>query len=304
MYKKQTFTILGGDKRQAVIARRLIERGHAVRVWGLSGVSESINGAEIYTDWKNAVKGCCVVLLPLPVTRDGVNLSLFGDLKLSCTISLDEILNCAEKCDCKYIIGGVVPEYFKSKAESFGISVIDYYKDEQLQINNALPSAEGSLMLAMEHTDKIIYDLPVLICGYGRIGRRLADILHKLGADVTVAARREESLCEIALNGYNAARIDVTDQSQLINALKRCDVIFNTVPHLIFNKKVLMCADNIPLYIEIASVPGGIDICAARDMGMELVFAPSIPGKYAPSTAGEYIYQSIYKILENRGMEL
>ncbi len=304
MYTKKIFTILGGDKRQGVVARRLIERGHTVRIWGMETISDAINGAEVYSNWKNALNGCELLLLPLPVSRDGVHLSLSCEPDKKEAVKLCDIAACAARCGCEYIIGGVMPRIMCELAEETRVDAIDFYMDENLQINNALPSAEGALMLAMEHTDKIIKDMPILISGYGRIGSCLAHILDKMGADVTVAARRDESLCDAVLSGYKTVRLGNRDPDELINTAKSCDVIFNTVPHQIFTNKIISEMTNKPLYIEIASAPGGIDLCGARDMGLEIVFAPSIPGKYAPLTAGEYIFKSINDILKKRGIDL
>ena len=59
---------------------------------------------------------------------------------------------------------------------------------------------------------------------------------------------------------------------------------------------------NKPLYIEIASAPGGIDLPAARDKGIKTIIAPSIPGKYSPKTAGKYIFETVCDILSERGI--
>ncbi|MBE6583673.1 MAG: hypothetical protein E7649_01645 [Ruminococcaceae bacterium] len=303
MNTNKIFTILGGDKRQAVIARCLIKLGHTVRVYGLGSLSDKLNGVDVYSNWLTAIRGSNIILLPLPTTRDGATLSLRqGDMDAQEKVLLSDILIQASKSNCECVIGGVIPKSLIKMANELNIAIYDYYDREDLQKKNALPSAEGALMLAMENTEKVIKGMSVLICGYGRIGKSLSDILYKLGADITVAARREESLCEAAMMGYKTAKINSADDSSLCKSVKSADVIFNTVPHLIFNSKILECADNKPLYIEIASSPGGIDLSAARNLGIEVVFAPSIPGKYAPISAGEYIFETIHDILRNRGI--
>ena len=99
--------------------------------------------------------------------------------------------------------------------------------------------------------------------------------------------------------GYKAIRLGRYG-SELSDAANECDVIFNTVPSIIFTENVLNRLKNKPIYIEIASSPGGIDLSAARDVGIETVFAPSIPGKYAPINAGKYIYETVINILSER----
>ena len=238
-----------------------------------------------------AVDGADVILLPLPVTRDNVNIFTSGE-----RASLSDVVRLALK-NKSVIYGGLIPEDMKRQCAALSIEAYDYYKIESLQRKNALPSAEGALMLAMEHTDVTVNGMKALVCGYGRIGKLLSDMLVKLGAKVTVAARRDETLCEITFNGLNAIR---TDGESLAKAAGDCDVIFNTVPNIIFTEQVLKNVKNKPLYIEIASAPGGIDVPFARDAGIEIVFAPSLPGKYSPISAGEYIFETVYEALKER----
>ena len=301
MSEKYTFTILGGDSRQSVVAKRLLSLGHTVRIFGLGDISGEISGAEIYMSAEKAIFGCDALLLPLPTSRDGKHLNLVSTEKKDCPI-LSDIVKHASKNIKPLIIGGLIPKEIREYAKTLSVNTIDYYESEKLQEKNALPSAEGALMVAMENTDKVIFGMPVLVSGYGRIGKLLADRLKKLGAHVMVAARRDEVICEIAMSGYIPVRI--SDVEGIRKAVGKCEVIFNTVPGVIFSGKMLDADRSKPLYIEIASSPGGIDIQSAREKGYRIIFAPSLPGKYAPSSAGEYIFETISDILINRGIKL
>ena len=301
MSNKYKFLILGGDRRQAVIARCLISLGHDVRIFGLSEMAHEVSGAEIVSQPEKAVAGCDVVLLPLPVTRDGITLNLLSQ-ENNCSLKLSEILSFTAKNSNAVILGGLIPKKMEDESENIGVKVIDYYKSESLQQKNALPSAEGAIMIAMENTDKVIEGMPVLVTGYGRIAYILADKLKKLGANVSVAARRDEVLCEIAMKGYKVVRS--SDYKMLRSAVIENEVIFNTVPSVIFVPSILEGIAKKPLYIEIASSPGGIDMSSARDMGYRIISAPSLPGRYSPTSAGEYIFESVRDILFDRGIIL
>ena len=156
----------------------------------------------------------------------------------------------------------------------------------------------------MENTDRLIKGMSVLISGYGRIGSALATLLSAMGARVTVMARRDESLCEIAMRGYEPVRICENEPVRAAFDGEEYDVIVNTVPHVVFTRNLLQKLQGKPLYIEVASSPGGIDLCAAREIGIEVIFAPSLPGKYAPVNAGEYIFETVCDILRERGIEI
>ena len=299
MSKKYTFSVIGGDHRQIEIIKRLILGGHRVKVFSLCVPSGQIAGAEICSSIEKSLGGSDFTLLPLPITRDGVNINLTESAR---EVAADAVISRIAKDKTPLIFGGLIPERLRENAKKSGIDLIDYYNNEELQQKNALPSAEGAIMVAMENTDRVIEGMRVLVCGYGRIGKILAHKLRLLGASVAVAARRDEILCEIAINGL--IPIDIRSTDDLATASSNCDVIFNTVPEQIFTRQTVGRICTNPLYIEIASSPGGIDIQAAREFGVRMIFAPSLPGRYAPASAGEYIFDSIKDILCKRGIEI
>ena len=298
---KRVITILGGDKRQAIIAKELLNRGHTVKIYGLGDIASAIAGAEICSSIEKAMIDCHVLILPLPVSRDNINLLIQCDNAIP--LSLSYIVDLAVKNGCKLIVGGIIPREMQRLAAIEGIAIEDFYLSESLQRKNALASAEGAVMISMEHTEKTVFGSKTLVCGFGRIGSRLATMLTSLGADVIIAARSDAALCEASLCGYKSVRIG-DDATELSKAGSECDVIFNTVPAVVFNESVLKEMKNKPLYIEIASSPGGIDVRAARVSGMSVIFAPSIPGRYAPISAGEYIFDTINEILTKRGIDI
>ncbi len=292
--KKYKFALFGGDKRQSVVANELLRHGYCV---SLFGVTDPGSFGELCLSADKAMEGADFAMLPLPVTRDNIYLSSSSE-----RVTLNEIVKLATK-NKTMLLGGMVPRELIRLCDAAGVVICDYYKQESLQIKNALPSAEGALMIAMENTDITVNGMKALVCGYGRIGSILSSILKNLGASVTVAARRDETLCELSLAGFKSVRIG-GDIDDLRRAVGECDVIFNTVPCVVFNQNVINGAKNKPIYIEIASTPGGIDLSSARDNGIKTIFAPSIPGKYSPVTAGRYIYETVSDILSERGIIL
>ena len=292
---KYKFAILGGDARQAQTASGLAKMGHRVSCFSIDGNPVPISGCEICTSVDKAMSGADFAILPLPLSRDAVHVSsLLGKTALS------DIVTLAKKNSTR-LFGGIVPRGLSDLCDDLGVEITDYYTRESLLIKNALPSAEGAIMIAMEHTDITVSGMRALVCGYGRIGKILSDLLRKLGASVTVAARRDEVLCEIEMSGFDSVKID--GRAALSQAAD-CDVIFNTVPYVIFTERVIKNTKSSPLYIEIASSPGGIDASAARDAGIEIIYAPSLPGRYSPRSAGDYVLETITEILSERGIYL
>ena len=52
------------------------------------------------------------------------------------------------------------------------------------------------------------------------------------------------------------------------------------------------------LLIDLASKPGGVDFSLAKELGLNVVWALSLPGKCAPITSGEIIKNTITNILK------
>ena len=55
--------------------------------------------------------------------------------------------------------------------------------------------------------------------------------------------------------------------------------------------------DKNTLIIDLASSPGGVDVSAAKKLNSRVLWASSLPGKYAPESAGELIADCIGDII-------
>ena len=126
-----------------------------------------------------------------------------------------------------------------------------------------------------------------------------------MGADVTVAARNLRQLAEASSFGNKTIRISESSALWGLGAL--CDeggfdVIFNTVPARLFDKEVIEMLPKSVLLIDLASVPGGVDFVAAKEKGINAVWALSLPGKYAPETAGKIIADTLCELFESEGI--
>ena len=56
------------------------------------------------------------------------------------------------------------------------------------------------------------------------------------------------------------------------------------------------------ILIELASAPGGFDFEIAEQSGLRTIKAGSLPGKYAPVTAGYAVADTILTILEREAL--
>ena len=135
MLMKATITVLGGDLRQVHLARMLLEDGHNVVTWGLDQ-----SGAPNCVPLNTALERD-LLILPLPVCRGGrLNLPLTDtDMRteqLWPRLRYDQLL-----------LGGMTGELGPRLMADFGLTLLDYYAREEIQVANAVPTAE-----AMGHT--------------------------------------------------------------------------------------------------------------------------------------------------------
>lgn len=281
--KRKKFALLGGDLRTLAAGKFLFEKGFDIYVFGFEK-SDKNDFLKTAKTLESALSGADYALLPLPLSSDGKTLCApFGKEE---TLLSDIFL----AADAKTIFfGGNIPENIKDGVHTF----VDYFKREDFQIMNAVPTAEGAIAEAIKETEFTLWKSRCLVIGFGRIGKILALKLKALGADVTVSARKEKDLAMISALGMNAARSE-----KLGGVIFEQDIVFNTVPVLLIGEKELSEARKNTLFIDLSSKPGGIDFELAKKAGLKVLWLLSLPGKTAPETAGKIIADTVINILE------
>lgn len=284
----ETFAVIGGDLRAAYLAGELAADGYKVITTGFDSADlpPCVTGC---TNPMQAISLADCVILPLPVTAEGGTLNApFSRVR----ISLDQVLNAIKPN--QYLLGGNIADSVRHEVEARGLTIDDYFGREELAIQNAVPTAEGAVQLAMEELPITLNGAHCLVTGYGRVARTLAHLLVAIGAQVTVAVRK----CADAA-WAQAAGCDTVDIRHL-EAVGDFDVIFNTVPALLFTREVLEKMDRDTLLIDLASRPGGVDFAAAADTQIKTIWALSLPGRVAPKSAGLIIKNTILNMVKER----
>lgn len=287
--QQEIFAVVGGDLRQAWLAGRLAERGSTVYTALLDRDVELSPRVHKTEGTARAVEQAGVVVLPLPITADGIYLNApFGKEKLT----LEELFPLLKG---KLVLGGRTAGRAKELAQEQGVELVDYFEREELAVLNSVPTAEGALELAMAELPTTIFGTRVLVTGFGRIARVLCRLLVAMGAQVTVAARKYSDFAWIGIFGAEAVHVDA-----LAEQASRFDLVFNTVPAMLFDRRVLAALPRDAVVIDLASKPGGVDFDTARQMGVKTIWALSLPGKVAPISSGEAIKDTILNILDER----
>ncbi len=280
-----TFGIIGGDKRQLFLAKSISDSCYDVLLGGFDKLESS--GALALTDAETAISKSDVIVFPLPSVRADRSINTpFSDNN----IVLDsQMLACIRK---KPVFVAMRDKFLRAYPELGGADIYDYAAKEEFAVLNALPTAEGAVETAMNKYEGTISGSRCLVVGFGRIGKILSTMLKSLNADVTVSARKSSDLAYISALGLKYIN------TEKIKAVKGYDIVFNTVPAMIFDEEVLMNTDRNTVIIDLASLPGGVDFEAAHSLGTDAVRALSLPGKCAPKTAGEIIKTTIFNTIE------
>ena len=158
---------------------------------------------------------------------------------------------------------------------------VDLLQDPFYLSENADITAHCAAKLAMAKLPITLKNCPVLIIGWGRIGKCLARLLQNMDALVTVAARKETDRAMLATLGYNTADTAILPSHDLM----RYRIIFNTVPEMMLPRNSTQYCNKDCLKIDLASVPGM--------EGDDVIIARGLPAKDAPESSGELIAQTI-----------
>lgn len=161
---------------------------------------------------------------------------------------------------------------------------LDLLEDEIYLSENARLTAECALRLLQEKLPRDIFGCPVLIIGWGRIGKCLTRLLHGMGARVTVAARKAADLGMLAALGYDAVPMD-----KMLDMLPQMRVVINTAPAPVLGEEALAQLPTNGIKLDLASVRGLA--------GEDVLWARGLPGKMLPEASGQLIARRMLTLL-------
>ncbi len=279
-------SMLGGDKRDRVLAKRLIDMGVDLKIYGTERWTDIPKEAFASSE-REAIGGARVGIIPITGTDDNCVVRASNpQIKLT-----KELLSLMAK-DKILVIGRVKP-CLEELIKEVDIKTIETAENDEIAIYNSIPSAEGAIQMAMEATDITIWGSLSLVLGFGRTGQTVARMLKGIGSKVTVLARKPKDLARISEMGYGSMHFRDT-----ISVIKDADFIFNTAPAMVLPEEVLKHAKKDGYILDLASPPGGVDFYAAEKFGIKAVLAPGLPGKVAPKTAGQILAKTVPSLIE------
>lgn len=282
--------VIGGDARQLEIIRKLTELDAKLYLVGFEQLDHAFTGAVKEKIDEFDFSQMDAIVLPVPGTSlDGQVETIFSNEKVFIT---QKMLSLTPK-HCT-IYSGISNSFLDDITMKADRKLIQLFERDDVAIYNSIPTVEGTLMMAIQHTDFTIHGSNVSVLGLGRVGMSVARTFHALGAKVKVGARKSEHIARITEMGLIPFHLQ-----DLQKEVYDVDICINTIPALIVNASVISKMPTNTLIIDLASKPGGTDFRYAEKRGIKALLAPGLPGIVAPRTAGQILANVLSQLLQD-----
>jgi dipicolinate synthase subunit A len=282
--------VVGGDARQLEIIRKLTELDAKLSLVGFEQLDHAFTGAVKEKMEEVDFSQMDAIILPVPGTNlEGHVETIFSNEKVVLTEEI--LLKTSAKCT---IYSGISNAYLTGITKKADRRLVQLFERDDVAIYNSIPTVEGTIMMAIQHTDFTIHGSKVAVLGLGRVGMSVARTFHALGAKVKVGARKTEHLArisEMALEPFHLNNLEAE--------VKNVDILINTIPNMIVNATVISKMPPHTLIIDLASKPGGTDFRYAEKRGIKALLAPGLPGIVAPKTAGQILANVLSQLLHD-----
>ena len=263
------YLFAGGDRRSYWAVRFLRDRGLPLQTYGVPGLEDG-----------SIPEKLSILMLPFPIPP-----SMEALHRLSPAIKEGTL-----------VFGGKFGPH-RDLLEKAGAKVIDLYNTEPLTTLNAAATAEGAIRLLIGSAEITLSGSRCLVIGTGRIGMLLGEKLHALGAEVTLSARSEKDRAMICARNLRAEETGV-----YAKGLETYDFVINTVPAAVLSRAQLARLRKDCVLLELASSPGGFSREDCKDLGLNPLHGPGLPGQFFPKTAGILYGESLLHAMKKEGI--
>lgn len=242
----KNISIIGGDLRIIKLAEMLAKDDFQIKTYALENAEdlEKIENIKKCTSIEEALNQSNTIIGPIPLSSNNIEINTPFSKE---TVTIQNLAKYLK--GKKFFTGNIKKEIFEY-LNNEEIEVIDLLKCEELVVLNTIATAEGTIQIAMEETSKTLHGSKILILGFGRVSKTLANMLKAIGANVYCMARKNSDFAWIEVYGYNVVKIQ-----NLIDELNKFDIIINTIPTLILGKEEIKYINKESLLIDLASTP-------------------------------------------------
>ncbi|MFA5602277.1 MAG: dipicolinate synthase subunit DpsA [Bacilli bacterium] len=274
---------LGGDKRQKQMIRDLYEKGHNINLLGFENLDTDNKLKKVTLNNLNISK-YDVIIFPVGGVNKNFMIKAYyhnNDIKIDPNILKDT------KEDV-LIFTGVKTPFLKTIEDISKRNIIPLMNEKDVVIPNAIVTCEGIVKDLIDCSDVTIYGSNIMVIGYGNVGKRLVELLHNMGAKVKVAVKEKEDYFALSKLGIKSFY-----SKDIKHYLEHSNIIVNTAPSLVLSKDELKLVNKDTYLLDVASLPGGIDLDSANELGLKNKHLLGIPGYTAPITAGRILSKKI-----------
>lgn len=282
--------VIGGDARQIEVIRKLIEQDAKLSLVGFEQLDHAFSGTVKEKIEDVDFSELDAIILPVSGTHlDGKVETIFSNE--SVVLTSDLVAKTPPHC---VIYSGISNAYLNSVTSKANRKLVKLFERDDVAIYNSIPTVEGTIMMAIQHTDFTIHGSRVIVLGLGRTGMSVARTFQALGAKVKVGARKSEHIARITEMGMEPFYLEHLEEE-----VEDVDICINTVPVKIVTAKVIAGMPPQTLIIDLASKPGGTDFQYAEKRGIKALLAPGLPGIVAPKTAGRILSNVLSQLLHD-----
>lgn len=263
-------TVVGSDKRLDYTAKKLAESGFEVQ---MIKSNAELEDAGIFG----------TLILPLPYTAE--NTTVKGT-----DIFPSDLISHLDKSS--RVILGKADEFIERASRAIGFSFTDINADAVFKYQNAVPSAEAALRIAMESSETTLSGKEIMVLGFGCIAKRLVGLLAGFNTDITVVCRNSADRILAAMCGCEALPFE-----SMKCVIGNKDIIFNTCPANVLPQDILDAVKKDCVIIDLASRPGGCDFAYAALKGINAKLYLGLPDKYYPATSRKDHFEAVLRAI-------
>lgn len=280
--------VIGGDARQLEIVRKLTELDAKLSLIGFEQLDHAFTGAVKEKLDEVVFSDIDAIILPVAGTNmEGQVETIFSNEKV--VLTAEHLEQTPEHCT---IYSGISNAYLNKITDDSNRRLVKLFERDDVAIYNSIPTVEGTIMMAIQHTDFTIHGSTIMVLGLGRVGMSVARTFSALGAKVKVGARKGEHIARITEMALTPFHLD-----DLMQQVKDVDICINTIPDLVVTASIISRMPTHTLIIDLASKPGGTDFRYAEKRGIKALLAPGLPGIVAPKTAGQILANVLSQLL-------
>ncbi|KQL54586.1 dipicolinate synthase subunit A [Heyndrickxia shackletonii] len=286
--------VIGGDARQLEVIRKLSELDAKLSLIGFEQLDHVFTGVSKEKITEVDFTEIDAIILPITGTDSNGQVEMIFSAE---TVEITEEMLLKTPSHCT-IYTGIKNAFLEEITKKVKRRLVMLFERDDVAIYNSIPTVEGTIMMAIQHTEFTIHGSTVAVLGLGRVGMSVARAFHHLGAKVKVGARKSEHLARITEMGLQPFHLNELDKE-----VRNIDICINTIPHLVVNAAVIQKMPTHTLIIDLASKPGGTDFRYAEKRGIKALLAPSLPGIVAPKSAGQILGNVLAQLLEDDVMK-